>query len=46
MCFGVEYIPNKFKKFIGNKNTMENIFRIQENDSIKILLYYIRCLYA
>ena len=32
--FGVEYIPEEIKKFIGNKNIKVNIFRLQENDSI------------
>ena len=26
--FGVEHIPKEIKKFIGNKNTIANIFRI------------------
>ena len=30
--FGVEYIPEKIKEFIGNKNIKANIFRVQEND--------------
>ena len=32
--FGVEYIPNQVKKFIGNKDTMNNIFRLQTYDSV------------
>ena len=28
--FGVEYVPKEIKKFIGNKNTRKNIFRIQD----------------
>ena len=32
--FGVEYIPNEIKKFIGRKNLIVNIFRIQAFDSI------------
>ena len=31
--FGVEYIPEEIKEFIGNKNTKANIFRLLENDS-------------
>ena len=27
--FGVEHIPKEFKKFIGNKNIITNIYRIQ-----------------
>ena len=32
--FGVEHIPEEIKKFIGNKNTITKIFRIQAYDSI------------
>ena len=32
--FGVEYVPKELKKFIGNKNTRTNIFRIQDYNSI------------
>ena len=32
--FGVEYIPNEVKKFIGDKDTISNIFRLQACDSI------------
>ena len=32
--FGVEYIPEEIKEFIGNKNIKTNIFRVQENNSI------------
>ena len=31
---GVEHIPKEIKKFIGNKNIITNIYRIQEYDSI------------
>ena len=27
--FGVEHIPKEFKKFIGNKNIITNIYRIR-----------------
>ena len=27
--FGIEHIPKGFKKFIGSKNVVANIFRIQ-----------------
>ena len=30
--FGVEYIPNEIKDFIGNENIKTNIFRIQEDN--------------
>ena len=36
--FGVEYIPKKIKKSIGNKNIKTNIFRIQSYDSIMFLV--------
>ena len=26
--FGVEHVPEEFKKFIGNKNIIANIFRV------------------
>ena len=32
--FGVEHIPKEIKKFIGSKNVMAHIFRIQAYDSI------------
>ena len=32
--FGVEHIPKEIKKFIGNKNIITNICRIQAYDSI------------
>ena len=32
--FGIEHIPKKIKKFIGNKNIITNIYRIQAYDSI------------
>ena len=32
--FGVEYLPKQMKKFIGNKNIIANICRIQAYDSI------------
>ena len=33
--FGVEHIPEEIKKFIGNKNIVANIYRIQAYDSIR-----------
>ena len=30
----VEHVPEEIKKFIGNKNTKANIFRVQANDSV------------
>ena len=32
--FGVELIPKEIKKFIGNKNIIASIFRIQANHSV------------
>ena len=32
--FGVEYIPEEIKEFVGNKNIKARIFRVQENNSI------------
>ena len=34
VSFGVEYIPNEIRKFIGNKNIIANIYRIQAYDSV------------
>ena len=32
--FGIEHIPKEIKKFIGNKNIITNIYRIQAYNSI------------
>ena len=32
--FGVEHIPKEIKNFIGNKNIITNIYRIQTFDPI------------
>ena len=32
--FGVEYISEEIKKFIGNKNIKANVFRVQANNSV------------
>ena len=32
--FGVEYIPEEIKEFIGNKDIKANIFRVQESNSV------------
>ena len=32
--FGIEHIPNEVKKFIGNRNIISNIYRIQNYDSV------------
>ena len=31
--FGVEHFPEEIKEFIGNKNIIANIFRVQANNS-------------
>ena len=37
--FGIEHIPNEINKFIGNKNIISNIFRLQAYDSIMCIYY-------
>ena len=37
--FGVEYIPNEIKQFIGNKDIISNIFRLQAYDSIMCVYF-------
>ena len=32
--FGIEHIPKEVKKFIGNRNIINNIYRIQNYDSV------------
>ena len=32
--FGVAYLPEEVKEFIGNKNIKANIFQVQANDSV------------
>ena len=39
--FGVEHIPKDFKKFIGNKNMITNVYRIQAYNSIICRYFYI-----
>ena len=39
--FGVEYIPKKIKKFIGNTNITTNINKIEANHSIMSGYFYI-----
>ena len=33
-CFGFEHIPKEIRKFIGNKNIITDIYRLQAYDSI------------
>ena len=40
--FGVEHILNEIRKFIGNKNVIKNIYRIQAYDSIMCRNFCIR----
>ena len=39
--FGVEHIPKETIKFIGNKNIITNIYRIQAYDSVLRIQIYI-----
>ena len=32
--FGIEHVPKEVKKFIGNRNVITTIYRIQNYDSI------------
>ena len=32
--FGVEHVPQEIKGFVGNKNIIANIFRVQANNSV------------
>ena len=32
--FGVEHVPEEIKKFVGSKNTVTIIFRVQANNSV------------
>ena len=32
--FGAEHVPEEIKEFVGNKNIIANIFRIQANNSV------------
>ena len=32
--FGVEHVPEEIKEFVGNKNIIANIFRVQANSSV------------
>ena len=41
----LEHIPNEIKKFIGNKNIITNIYRIQVYDSITHGYFCIKFIY-
>ena len=38
---GVEHVPEEIKEFVGNKNIIANIFRVQANDSAMCRCFYI-----
>ena len=38
---GVELIPKEIRKFIGNKNIITNIYRIQAYDSVMCEYFFI-----
>ena len=39
--FGVEHVPEEIKEFVGNKNIIANIFRVQANNSVMCGYFYI-----
>ena len=39
--FGVEHVPEEIKEFIGNKNIIANIFRVQANNSVMCGYFWI-----
>ena len=41
--FSVEHVPEEIKKFIGNKNTKANIFRVEEHDLVMCGYLLILC---
>ena len=40
--FGIEHIPKEVKKFIGNRNIISNIYRIQNYDAVMCSYFCIR----
>ena len=40
--FGVEYVPEEIKEFIGTKSIKANIFRVQAGNSIMCGYFWIR----
>ena len=40
--FGVEHVPEEIKEFVGNKNIIANIFRVQANNSVMCGYFCIR----
>ena len=41
LSFGAEHIPKESKNFIGNKNIIASIYRIQAYDSIMCRYFWI-----
>ena len=39
--FGVEHVPEEIRKFMGNKNKIANIFRLQRSNSIMCGYFFI-----
>ena len=39
--FVVEHVPQEIKEFVGNKNIIAKIFRVQANDSVMCGYFYI-----
>ena len=39
--FGVEHVPEEIKEFVGNKNIITNIFRVQANNSVMCIYFCI-----
>ena len=39
--FEVEHIPKEIEKFIGNKNIITNIYKVQACNNVWILLHWI-----
>ena len=43
--FGVEHVSGEIKEFVGNKNIIANIFRVQANDSVIYRYFCIRLIH-
>ena len=42
--FGVEHVPEEIKEFVGNKNTIANIFLVQANNLVMYGYFCIGCI--
>ena len=42
--FGVEHVPEEIKEFVGNKNTIANIFLVQANNLVMYGCFCIGCI--